>query len=136
MNDTHAITLFVNPVAGKGKCGKKYNIALQALQRAGLECDVVVSQYPGHITNTSSELAARGKRIVACGGDGTINEIVNGIAGTDTTLGIIPIGICNNFAFVMGIPRDITTACRAIVQGRQTKADLIRVNESVGGLCN
>jgi diacylglycerol kinase (ATP) len=130
LNDTHAITLFVNPVAGKGKSGKKYTLAVQYLQKAGFECHIVISQYPGQITGASGELAARGQRtVVACGGDGTVNEVINGIAGTDTALGIIPLGVCNNFATAIDIRKNIAGACKIIADGYQKSTDLIRVNE-------
>ena len=44
--------------------------------------------------------------IVACGGDGTVNEVVNGIEGTEVALGIIPAGTANDFARQVGIPDD------------------------------
>jgi diacylglycerol kinase family enzyme len=90
---------------------------------------VLVSQYPGHITRASSELAARGSKVVvACGGDGTVSEVINGIAGTDTAMGVVPTGHCNNFATALGISTDITLACQAISEGHQRTTDLIRVN--------
>lgn len=89
---------------------------------------MTVSQYPGQITDLASELAVRGcETVVVCGGDGTINEVINGIAGTDTALGIVPLGTANDFATNMGI-KDVDGACDIIKQRQTKKIDLVRVN--------
>jgi YegS/Rv2252/BmrU family lipid kinase len=95
-----------------------------------LVCDITVSQYPGQITEVSSELAALGyQTVVACGGDGTVNELVNGIAGTPTALGVVPMGAANDFAANMGISKDINLACKMIKEGRTRKIDLVKVRD-------
>ncbi len=122
-------TLLVNPIAGGGKCRKKYRAVAQTLRKAGVVCDVVTSQYPGQITRISSELAGRGhETVIACGGDGTVNEVINGIAGTMTVLGIMPLGTANDFAVNMGTSKDINLACEIIKERRTKKIDLVRVN--------
>ena len=122
--------VFVNPVAGSGKCGKAYPAIVRTLRGAGLVCDITVSQYPGQITEVSSELAALGyQTVVACGGDGTVNELVNGIAGTPTALGVVPMGAANDFAANMGISKDINLACKMIKEGRTRKIDLVKVRD-------
>ena len=121
--------MFVNPVAGGGKCRKLYRAVLHRLRKAGVVCDVTVSRYPGHITEVASELAARGhETVVACGGDGTVNEVINGIAGTETALGIAPLGTANDFAANMGISKEINRVCAIIKQRLVKKIDLVRVN--------
>ena len=120
--------VFVNPIAGAGKCRKAYPAIVSTLRGAGVVCDVIVSQYPGQITEVSSELAALGyQTVIACGGDGTVNELVNGIAGTPTALGIVPMGTTNDFAVNMGISKDISLACKIIKEGQTRKIDLVRV---------
>ena len=121
--------ILVNPVAGGGQCRKLYPAVVHRLREAGVVCDVTVSRYAGQITEFASELAARGyETVVACGGDGTINEVINGIAGTDTALGLVPMGTANDFAVNMGISRDIDLACAIIRQRRVRKIDLVKVN--------
>jgi len=122
--------IFVNPIAGGGKCSKMYPVVVRTLREAGVVCSVTVSQYPGHITEVSSELAARGHNtVIACGGDGTVNEVINGIAGTRTALGIVPLGTGNDFAVNMGISKDINLACTIIKERRIKKIDLVKVND-------
>ncbi len=63
-------------------------------------------------------VAAGADLVVAAGGDGTINEIVNGLAGTPVTLGVIPLGTANVLALETGIPLDPEAACRLVLSGR------------------
>lgn len=85
--------------------------------------------YPQHAT----EIAQRAVKenvdtIVAVGGDGTINEVLNGIVGTDVALAIIPTGTANDLASYYHIPTDIARACDVIIDHHVRRADLIRVN--------
>ena len=59
--------------------------------------------------------------VVAAGGDGTVNEVVNGLAGSDVALGVLPVGTMNVFAAEMGLPNKLTDAWK-IIQKRHTKA--------------
>lgn len=122
--------LFVNPIAGGGKCGRIYPAVVHTLREAGVECDVIISQYPGYIRQVSSELAGRGvETVIACGGDGTVNELVNGIAGTTTAMGVIPVGTANDFAVNMGMSREVSVSCAIIRERRTRRIDLVRVND-------
>ncbi len=78
----------------------------------------------------AKEAAAEGCRtIVAAGGDGTINEVINGIAGADVTLGILPMGTMNVFASELGLPVNDLGACWAAVEkGRTREVDLLYAN--------
>jgi len=76
--------------------------------------------------------------MIAGGGDGTINVIINAIAGTDAALGILPLGTANDFARQMGIPRTAVDAAQRIVSGRTKRCDVVSINGrrfcTVGGL--
>jgi diacylglycerol kinase (ATP) len=123
------VHVLINPVAGGRRCRKLYPGVIRRLGEAGVTCDVAVSQHPGHMTELASDLAVRGcEAVVAFGGDGTVNEVINGIAGTETALGIVPLGTANDFAVNMGV-KNIDTACD-LLRGTQTrKIDLVRVNQ-------
>ena len=69
------------------------------------------------------------EKIVAAGGDGTINEIVNGIAGRDVALGLLPLGTMNVFATELGLPANDLSRCWEIIQQNRTRPiDLASAN--------
>jgi len=86
-------------------------------------------------TGEAEVMARRGategfKKIVAAGGDGTINEVVNGLAGTDATLGLLPIGTMNVFANELGLPVHDLELCWNVIQSDSTRAvDLPKANQ-------
>ena len=67
--------------------------------------------------------------VIAVGGDGTINEVVNGLAGTSVPLGILPFGTANDFARQTGIPDDPQTAMALVVEGEPVTVDLGMLND-------
>src|SRR5207302_2232442 len=70
------------------------------------------------------------EKIVAAGGDGTVNEVVNGLAGANATLGLLPIGTMNVFATELGLPVNDLALCWNIIQSDSTRAiDLPKANE-------
>lgn len=76
------------------------------------------------------EAVRKGYRVVvAAGGDGTINEVVNGLAGSDVALGILPVGTMNVFATELGIPSNLQKAWNVIGAGHIRRIDLARANE-------
>src|ERR1700736_1334182 len=91
--------IILNPAADSERAQRK-QADVQSLAR---DCEVYAT------TRTAEAMARRGvqegfEKIVAAGGDGTINEVVNGLAGTGTTLGLLPIGTMNVFATELGLP--------------------------------
>ena len=76
----------------------------------------------------AEESAAGTSVVVAVGGDGTINEVLNGLAGTDTPLGIIPLGTANDFARQVGIPEELTKATDLILESSPVRLDSASLN--------
>ena len=123
------ILLIINPNASKGKGRKKAQVIKEAFQRNSRQCTVAYTRGPGH----ASILARKGvlydyKVIIAAGGDGTVNEVLNGIMTaedhSDVTMGIIPIGRGNDFAWFAGIPKNIDKAVRLIIENRTSAVDV------------
>jgi YegS/Rv2252/BmrU family lipid kinase len=91
---------------------------------------VLPTQAPGDARRLAREAAEAGARsVVAAGGDGTINDVVNGIAGTGTALGILPVGTMNVFAAELGLPNDLAEAWEVIEAGYTRSIDLARAND-------
>jgi diacylglycerol kinase (ATP) len=116
--------IILNPIAGAVK-----NIdAIQARLR-GLKAErFCVSEGPGNAEKFASE-ASDFDLIVAAGGDGTLNEVVNGIAqgGCDAALGVLPLGTGNDFARTLGVPNNLDSAIEQIMAGKTRAIDLVRV---------
>jgi len=94
-------TIFIiNPVAGKGKGGKSLSAIKNYISENSIDADIVLTEKPKHATEIASKLSAEEfGRVICVGGDGTLNEIINGIDLTKTLeIGILPIGSGNDFA--------------------------------------
>ncbi|MFA5135210.1 MAG: diacylglycerol kinase family protein [Patescibacteria group bacterium] len=117
----------INPAAGKGK---RLSIIpdIQAFcRRNAFRFETVMTKQAGDATQMARAAASSNDVIVAVGGDGTVNEVVNGIAGTGTEFGIIPTGSGNDFAHLLGI-RTKHQAFRALARGTVRKIDLGQLN--------
>lgn len=110
----------VNPISGKGR--KKAIIS--RLGKEGYE--VVCTEYAGHAEKLARETAEQ--VVVAVGGDGTVNEVARGLAGTGKTLGIIPCGSGDGLARHLGISHNMDKAMKAIVSGKTSPLDAATIN--------
>ncbi len=114
------VVVIRNPVAGRRR-ERRFRAALAGLAAAGCRVDLRETTAPGDATRLAAEAAAEADVVVAAGGDGTINEVLNGLAATDTAggaaLGVIPLGTANVFAAEIGLDDDIDRAVAAIAHG-------------------
>jgi len=92
--------------------------------------DVYQTHGPGDAEHEARRVAAEGKyaAVIGAGGDGTINEVLNGAAGTGLPIGILPWGTANVFCSEMGYPKTISAQCRVIIRGRALDLDVGRCN--------
>jgi diacylglycerol kinase (ATP) len=86
----------------------------------------VLSEFPGHLAEAASK--ARDAVLVIVGGDGTVNEVVNGIAGTDTEVAVLPSGTGQDFGRTHGIPSRFDDAVRVALGSETRTIDLGRVD--------
>lgn len=101
--------LVVNLAAGS--VSKPLKQIIEKALAADLKLEVAETNHPRHATELAADAADRGfDLVIAFGGDGTMNEVVNGLAGTDTALTILPGGTANVLARSFGISRDIVEA--------------------------
>ncbi len=125
--------LIVNPVAANGAVGKNWPRIRDFLQAEGARFDAVLTEEPGHATQLARQALDDGCRtIVAVGGDGTVNEVINGLVvegsvDPEVTLGIIPSGTGADFTRTMGIPRDYMEAGRKLLRLETRPVDLGRI---------
>lgn len=123
------VCLIQNPASGRRGSTRDLEAALHWLRSRGWQVERRQTRHPGHARELAADAAARGVEVtLVCGGDGTINEAVNGIAGTGTALAIIPAGTVNLWAKEMGIPRQARAAVRLLEAGERRRVDLGRAN--------
>jgi len=112
------IVLILNPKAG-GVRPSRIAAVRDVLQRCGAEVSVVETTAPGHATQLAREAAATGPdMIMTAGGDGTINEAANGLAGSMVPLAVLPFGSANVLAREIGLPLDPVAAAAVCCKGR------------------
>jgi diacylglycerol kinase (ATP) len=87
---------------------------------------VLYSDRPGHLTELARDAAGRFDLLVVVGGDGTLNEVVNGVVGLDTELAILPAGTGQDFGRTYGIPTRFDDAVRVALDGEVARIDLGR----------
>jgi diacylglycerol kinase (ATP) len=128
--------VILNPYASRWMAQKRLPEAESALRNAGIDYEIIVSNYAGHGIELAVEAVQAGfNPIIAAGGDSTYNEVVNGlikVAGDgpcQSTFGILPMGTANDLAANLGIPEDLNAAAQIIAAGKNRPMDVCQVNE-------
>lgn len=121
--------LIVNPTAGAGRTAKKWPYIKQLLKKIGLKFEQDITEAPGHAIELAKAAVGKGyKLVVSVGGDGTINEIVNGLYSTgmikDMELGIIGTGTGSDYIRTIGISKYYQIACEHLLNPRKVSVDL------------
>ncbi|QDP39258.1 diacylglycerol kinase [Radiobacillus deserti] len=124
--------IIYNPTSGREAFKKELADVLRQLEQAGYETSAHATTGAGDATE-AAKLAVERKYdvVIAAGGDGTINEVINGLAEKEyrPKLGIIPVGTTNDFARALSIPRNIHKAVEVIIDGFSTPLDIGKVND-------
>ena len=124
--------LILNPRAGQ-KLGLPTNaggaeVVEAALAAAGLRVVLSLTEAPQHATQLAREAADEGcQLVIAAGGDGTLGEAAKGLVGSQTALGIMPLGSIMNIPRMLGVPRDLNAAAQIIAAGQVLAMDVGRV---------
>lgn len=121
------ILAIFNPASGRNRRAR-FDEVVAALRAHGCPVSVLVTEAAGH-----AEAIARGVGddfdvIVAAGGDGTVNEIVNGLPGKSIALGLIPLGTANVLADEIALPRSVEQMARILAEGPVREINLGRAN--------
>jgi diacylglycerol kinase (ATP) len=126
--------IIVNPRSADGSTGRRWPEIERGLRARLPALDIAFTERPGHATDIAREAAARYGRIALVGGDGTLNEVVNGliaddrIVRPDLALGIIPRGTGGDFVRSVGIPRDLEGAVERLLTGTPREVDVGKVS--------
>lgn len=123
--------IIYNPISNKGNSGKILPLVRHELDSYHLDYELVTTQYIGHALELARQAANDGYDVVvAAGGDGTANEVINGLmyarqAGSHTpALGILPLGRGNDFNYSMGAPESWQESCRILGLGSARRIDI------------
>ena len=122
----------INPTAGRKNCTAELMEMAKGLEaRHGLQVDCILTKQPGHATETARAIARTGEdvRFYACGGDGTVNEVANGIAGIpNAAMTCIPVGTGNDFLKNFGESVPLFSDAENLWNGPQFPLDAIDCN--------
>lgn len=121
------ILVILNPAA-RGERAVRFHDKVRSVCS---DAEIRLTSQPGDARRMASEAAAQGfETVVAAGGDGTINEVVNGVAGTGARMGILPLGTVNVLAKEIGIPQgNLDAAWQVVIEGRTLQLDLPMAND-------
>ncbi|EHT9927352.1 diacylglycerol kinase family protein, partial [Listeria monocytogenes] len=126
--------IIYNPAAGKNKFRKLLPDAEKILTEANFEVTLVPSTpAPKSTTFIAKQAAEAGFEVViAAGGDGTVNEVVNGLMQVDTPpkLGVLPVGTTNDYARALNFAKDPLEALRIIAKQETIRVDIGKANET------
>src|SRR5581483_48187 len=130
--------ILYNPSSGRRKHRREKDI--KAVERVLQEGGVQISKEQTASPEEAGEQARRATTsgydtVIACGGDGTINDVMQGLVGTETALGVIPLGTANALAHDLRIPMDLAKAARALLTAEPRRYTVGRVefNALAGG---
>lgn len=127
--------VIANPVAGRGKAAKGAARLASALEERGSEVSLSATGKRGDAESLAREAVDAGAdRIVACGGDGTVHETVNGIMASGekasgVAMGVLSAGRCNDLCYALGLPGKPANAVRGLLESRVRPIDLGRVGD-------
>jgi diacylglycerol kinase (ATP) len=139
------VRIIANPVSGGDHASEALVGLNERLRPALHDVDIVLTTAKGDATRAAAQAASEGyDHVYVAGGDGTLNEVVNGVASVPgalerVTFGLLPLGTGNDFAHALGIPENLEGALEVLAEGRVAEIDLGRlddrcfVNVSAGG---
>ena len=123
------VALIANPQSGLKRGLKAADVALRVLRQGGWAPELRLSEAPGDAARQARLAAEAGcEAVFVCGGDGSLSEAANGLAGTGVPLGVIPAGTGNDFARTAGISIDPEQAAKQALNGSPRPVDLLDVN--------
>src|SRR5277367_984014 len=126
----HKAMLLYNPLSGRRRKSRLADIeaALSVLRKAGVEASVAATRAASDATEQTRQAVADGcDTVFACGGDGTVHDVLQGLVGTNAALAIIPLGTANSLAHDLGLPLSPTAAAQAALSAKPRRIAVGRI---------
>jgi diacylglycerol kinase (ATP) len=121
-------TILFNPNSGRRRRDAELNQAIGIIQSAGVRTELTICRSSQEATvHARFAVAAGSDTVFACGGDGTIHDVIQGLAGSPVTLAILPFGTANALAHDLGVPLRPSSAARVAVRGTVRRIPLGRI---------
>jgi YegS/Rv2252/BmrU family lipid kinase len=132
------VALLYNPASGQHSNGRGAAIdrAVALLREAGVEAEALETRAPGSASAQALEAIERGcDTILACGGDGTVHEVLQSVVGTDVSLGVVPLGTANALAANLGLGTSPVKAVRRLLTAVPVRISVGQISycDSTGG---
>lgn len=132
------VKVIVNPAAGAGGTARKWPHIFELFKNLGLRFEHVLTEAPGHAVELACDAVKKGcEQVISVGGDGTINEVVNGLYNgggiSEVKLGIVSTGTGSDFIRTIGMPRHYAEMCRCLTNTRSLTIDIGIVEYTNGG---
>lgn len=118
------LLLIGNPAAGGGRGAKRLAMVEALLARSGARVDAMLTESVGHAARLLRKPPTDVDRVVACGGDGLVQEVADALAGTGLPLAIVPAGRGNDLARALAVPLDLSQATELATRGPARRVDL------------
>ena len=120
----------VNPTAGADRAGDSFNEVRAMLDDMNMDYSFDYTHYKGHATELAVDAVKGGEKyIVSVGGDGTLNEVAQGLVNTDAVLGVLPFGTGNDLAKALKIPTDPREALTVLLLESPRRMDVGIAND-------
>lgn len=127
---TRRIIYLINPISGTRKKAQVKDLIIRKTREAGLDFDILPSTANGRYENLKETIRQNIiTDVVVCGGDGTVNSVVNALQGEPVQFGIIPMGSGNGLALAAKIPKQTTLALDLIFTGNAYPVDAFYIND-------
>ncbi|HUW56050.1 MAG TPA: diacylglycerol kinase family protein [Planctomycetota bacterium] len=121
------VCIIVNPISGRGQAHRRVRRVEERLLDAGCEVECLTTDEAGHAEALARSAVSHGTdTVLVCGGDGTVNEAVQGLVGTSTALAVMPLGTANVLGHELGLSRAPRRVTALVLHGRRRKLDLGR----------
>jgi diacylglycerol kinase (ATP) len=118
------VKIIANPISGRGRSRDLVHKLCAEIERRGLNAETAFTGAKGDAQKAAADVDSEYAAVCAVGGDGTMNEVLNGIAATDVPLAVLPAGLSNVLAVELEMPRDPAAVADAIAAGHTVDVDL------------